>query len=210
MAFHVRMNVMDIQFDWDEVDALITLLDAQGVSYLLGNGSSFNRDDADIDAVQLIQRLAACGYPLVENASISLFLLHPDLASAIIDALRQSNEPIAEQIAVLTLATLYLQQWWIFRLTCAFGHLSQFPVAPFHALWEERGLPAPNAGSGLHGLFALQEYQQQRTGLPLNFLEDWQNQINHLLTQEEAHHRELPEDVRVVLRGISLQEGLSV
>jgi hypothetical protein len=180
------------------------------VSYLLGNGSSLDHGDKNVDPVQLIQRLAACGYPLVENASISLFLLHPELASTIVDALQRSDEHVAEQIAIVTLATLYLQQWWIFRLTCAFGHLPHFPEALFTSLWEERHLPSPDAGYGLHGLLALQEYQQQRSGLPLNFLEDWQNQINHLLTQEEVYHRELPEEVRVVLRQLSIQEGSSV
>jgi hypothetical protein len=93
---------------------------------------------------------------------------------------------------------------------CAFGYLTHFPEALFTSLWEERHLPSPDAGYGLHGLLALQEYQQQRSGLPPNFLEDWQNQINHLLAQEEAYHRELPEDIREVLRQLSIQEGSSV
>jgi len=59
----------------------------------------------------LIQRLAGCGYPLVENASIALFLLHPELALSVREALDQSSGDLAENIAVLTLATLYLQQW---------------------------------------------------------------------------------------------------
>jgi hypothetical protein len=37
------------------------------------------------------------------------------------------------------------------------------------------------------------------SGGPLNFRDDWQNQINHLLIQEEAHCRELPSDLRDVL-----------
>jgi hypothetical protein len=46
-------------------------------------------------------------------------------------------------------------QWWLFRLT----------FAP--------------------GLLALQAYQQQRYGVPLNILDDWQNQIDHV----PAHSR---------------------
>src|SRR5947209_18798053 len=36
------------------------------------------------------------------------------------------------------------------------------------------------------GLAALQENVQQRTGLPFTFIGDWQNQVDHLLFQEEA------------------------
>jgi hypothetical protein len=195
--------MMNIRFDWDEVDSLISILHAKGISYLMGNGASLSQNDAGEDPIRLIQRLAACGYPLVENASISLFLLHPELAPSIVEALQTSEDEIAETIAVLVLASLYLQQWWFFRLTFALGHLPTFPQAPFASLWEDRHLPSPNAGYGLHGLLALQEYQQQRYDVPLNFLDDWQNQINHLLAQEEAYRRELPGEVRNVLVELS-------
>ena len=71
---------MNDSFDWDEVNALINMLHAQGISYLMGNDSSLSHANTSTDPVHLIQRLAACSYPLVENASISLFLLHPELA----------------------------------------------------------------------------------------------------------------------------------
>ncbi len=189
--------------DWEEVDSLIQLLGANGISYLMGNGLSVNEDDGNGDPVQLIQRLAACSYPLVENASISLFIIHPELAPSVVEALQRSNEDLAETIAVLTLATLYLQQWWIFRLTFALGRLPSFPEAPFVSLWEDRHLPSPRSGYGLDGLLALQASQQQRYGLPLNLLDDWQNQINHLLIQEEASHRELSGEVKEALLQLS-------
>jgi hypothetical protein len=196
--------MMNITFDWDEVDSLIDILHAKGISYLMGNGSSLSNTAGSVDPVHLIQRLAACGYPLVENASISLFILHPDLALSVVEALQSSESDIVETIAVVTLATLYLQQWWFFRLAFALGRLPCFPEAPFVSLWEERHLPSPGSGYGLHGLLALQEYQQQRYGVPLNFLDDWQNQINHLLTQEEAYRRELSGDLRNVLVQLSI------
>jgi len=46
---------------------------------------------------------------------------------------------------------------------------------------------------------ALQEYQQRKYDAPLNFLHDWQNQINHLLAQEEAHQRKFPEELKETL-----------
>jgi hypothetical protein len=97
------------------------------------------------------------------------------------------------------LATLYLQQWWLFRLAFALGRLPSFPEAPFVFLWQDRHLPPPDSGYGRDGLLALQEYQQQRYGVPVNVLHDWQNQINHLLAQEEAYHRELPDEVKEAL-----------
>jgi hypothetical protein len=92
----------------------------------------------------------------VENASISLFILHPELAPSVLDALQSSEDETAENIAVVTLATLYLQQWWFFRLAFALGRLPCFPEAPFVSLWEDRHLPPPDSGYGLHGLLALQ------------------------------------------------------
>ena len=194
--------MLNTTFDWDEVDSLITLLQMHGISYLVGNGACVNEDDK-VEPVDLLQRLAACGYPLVENACISLFILHPELASSAVEALQRSEEHIAETLSVLILATLYLQQWWIFRLTFALGRLPSFPESPFVSLWEDRHLPPPRSGYGLDGLLALQAYQQQHYGLPLNVLDDWQNQINHLLLQEEAAHRELSDEVREALLQLS-------
>ena len=195
---------MNIEFDWNEVDSLIGILHTKGITYLMGDGSSVNSDLGSVDPSHLILRLAACGYPLVENACISLFILHPELAPSVLEALQSSSGEVSENIVVVTLATLYLQQWWFFRLTFALGRLPCFPEAPFVSLWEDRHLPPPHSGYGLHGLLALQEYQRQRYGVPLNFLDDWQNQINHLLAQEEAYRRELPGEVKKTLVELSM------
>lgn len=194
---------MNIAFDWDEVNVLIHALQSQGISYLMGTDPSSSEEGETINPVHLLQRLAACNYPLVENASISLFLLHPELAPSVRTALQESKRELAENIAVVTLATLYLQQWWFFRLAFAFGQLPCFPEEPFTSLWEERHLPPPSSGYGRHGLLALQDYQQQQYGVPLNFLSDWQNQIDHLLAQEEAHQRQLSGDMRNALLQLS-------
>ncbi|MGH2507045.1 MAG: hypothetical protein ACRDHZ_06490 [Ktedonobacteraceae bacterium] len=187
--------MMHADFDRHEIGVLISILNNKGIHYLIGEGVTLTVEEENIEATFLIQRLAACSYPLVESATISLLILQPELAPAAVAALRDSAGRIAENIAVLILATLYLQQWWLFRLTFALDRLPSFPEAPFVALWEERHLPAPSQGYGLDGLLALQEYEQQRYKLPLNFRHAWQNQINHLLTQEEAHKRSLSDDL---------------
>lgn len=186
-------------FDVDEVNALIRLLHEQGISYLMGSEPSSSQEKETAHPVRLLQRLAACNYPLVENATISLLLLHPELASSVKTALQESESELAENLAVVTLAALYLQQWWFFRLTLAFGHLPGFPEELFTFLWEDRHLPCPSDGYGQTGLLALQAYQQRRYGVPLNFLDDWQNQIDHLLAQEEAHQRSFTANLRDAL-----------
>jgi len=195
---------MQAIFNWEEVTILIHVLQTKGISYLVGDGMSVGQAEETMNPVQLIQRLAACNYPLVENASISLFILHPELAPSVAEALERSERHIAENIAVVTLATLYLQQWWLFRLTFALGHLPRFPETPFVSVWQERHLPPPSSGYGQHVLLALQEFQQERYGVSLNFLDDWQNQINHLLAQEEAYHRQLPGDLKNALVQLSV------
>lgn len=192
------------KFDEHEIGVLISILNIKGIHYLIGEGTLLSAEEENIDAVSLIQRLAACNYPLVESATISLFILHPELAPAAVAALQDSEHEIAENIAVLILATLYLQQWWIFRLAFALGRLPSFPEAPFVDLWQARYLPPPEQGYGLDGLLALQEYEQQRYKLPLNFRDGWQNQIDHFLAQEEDYQRPISDDLIQTLKQISM------
>ncbi len=176
---------------WNEAAQLISILRTWGIGYLVGGDHPISPSDIARDqqtAVTLIRRLAQCEYPRVRDASISLFLLHPELAPAVLEAIQTSEPVVAEQIATLTLATLYLQQLWSLRLTMAFGHEPSFPEQSFAHLWQARHLPPPSYHHGKWGLLALQEAEQQRTGLPLNFLHDWQNQVDHLLLQEEPHY----------------------
>ena len=125
------------------------------------------------------------------SATISLFLLHPELADNILEALQESDPDVTEQIAVLTLATIYLQRLWSVRLALAFGYPPCFPEQRFAFLWQSRNLPLPACHYGKLGLLALQEYEQKRTTLPFTYIGDWQNQVDHLLFQEEAKHHKL-------------------
>ena len=180
---------------WYEVDELISMLRAWGIGYLVGreHPADFVSPTADQQkAVVLIQRLAQCDdYPRVRDATISLLLLHPELADAVQQALEESEAEVAESIAVLILATLYLQRLWSIRLAIALGHAPAFPEGRFASLWESRNLPPPACKNGARGLTALQEFEQRRTGFPFTFIGDWQNQVEHLLLQEEAKHHSL-------------------
>jgi hypothetical protein len=95
-------------------------------------------------------------------------------------------------LIVLTLATLYLQRMWWYRLALALGRMPAFPEEPFISLWRSRQLPPPTAYCGRWGLLALEKTEQHRCGLPLTFSGDWQNQLHHLLLQEEARKRPAP------------------
>jgi hypothetical protein len=172
-----------------EADRLISILRHWGVCYLVGEEYPLRPADALHDretSVTLIRSLARCALPRVRDASIALFILHPELAPAVLEVLQSSEPQVREQVTVLTLATLYLQRLWSVRLTLALGHAPAFPEAPFAFLWEQYHLPPPACGDGEWGLVALQEAEQQRSGMPLTFRGDWQNQMDHLLLQEEA------------------------
>jgi hypothetical protein len=172
-----------------EADRLISILRHWGVSYLVGEEYPLCPADELHDretSVNLIRSLARCELPRVRDATIALFILHPELAPAVLEVLQASEPQVREQVAVVTLATLYLQRLWSVRLTLALGHAPAFPEEPFAFLWEQHHLPPPACGDGEWGLVALQEAEQQRSGMPLTFRGDWQNQVDHLLLQEEA------------------------
>ena len=191
----MNTTLSNLPDSWNEIDELIGMLHAWGISYLVGldhgeNPARIKRDQQSV--VALIQRLAQSNeYPRVRDASISLFLLHPELADALLQSLNESDPEIAERIAVLTLATLYLQRLWSFRLTMALGHTPSFPEQRFAFLWESRNLPPPTYHYGKFGLLALQVVEQRRTGFPFTFTGDWQNQVDQLLLQEEAKHHQI-------------------
>ncbi len=197
-------TILNAQTDssWEEADRLISILRRWGIGYLVGENHPVSPSELARDrpsAVTLVKRLAGCTYPRVHDASISLFLLHPELAPVVLEALETSEPAAAEQIAILTLATLYLQRLWSLRLTMALGHPPGFPEQPFTSLWRSRHLPPPAYHDGKWGLVALQEAERRRSGLPLNYIGDWQNQVDHLLRQEEAYHREASGAVRELL-----------
>ena len=176
---------------WEEANRLINALRSWGVEYLVGDDTADNSAASEMEAlpaVELIRRLARCDYPRVRDASIALFLLHPELAPAATEALLTSEADVTERIETLILATLYLQRLWSLQLTLALGRLPGFPEAPFAPLWESRHLPPPAYHNGKWGLQALQIAEQQRSGIALNYLGDWQNQLDHLLLQEGAYH----------------------
>lgn len=178
---------------WNEADQLISSLRLWGIEYLVGEHVPINPSESEKSqqsAVTLIKRLAQCQYPRVRDASISLFLLHPELAGAVLEALQTSQPEVAEQIAILTLATLYLQRLWSIRLVVAMGHPPGFSEQFFTALWHNRHLPPPAYHDGKWGLTLLQEFEQRRSGFFLNYLDDWQNQVDHLLLQKETQYHE--------------------
>ncbi|GAC1361812.1 MAG: hypothetical protein NVS2B12_05900 [Ktedonobacteraceae bacterium] len=176
---------------WRDADILISILRAWGIEYLVGLAQAPSPPHIQqLAPVELIKRLAQQNENArIRDASISLFLLHPELTDAILEAIKVSEPGIAEQIITSTLATLYLQRKWSIRLALALGHPSDLPEQPFAQCWQQRHLPSPAPHNGEWGLLALQTFEQRRTGMPFSFIGDWQNQLDHLLWQEETRHR---------------------
>ncbi len=205
-----------IDASWKEADTLISILRAWGVEYLIGLEQTSSPSQKErLSSVELIQRLAQQNEnSRIRDASISLFLLHPELSNDILEAIETSEPTVAEQIITSTLAVLYLQRTWSIRLALAFGHVSNFPEQPFAHLWQQRRLPPPAFHNGEAGLLALQTFEQKRTGLPFSFQGDWQNQLDHLLWQEETHHHEraisLPTQLFVNKTEMSLEFDMSM
>jgi hypothetical protein len=177
---------------WKDADTLISILRTWGIEYLIGlEQASSPSPTEQLSPIELIKRLAQQSEnSRIRDASLSLFLLHPEITDAIVEAIETSEPAIAEQITTSTLAALYLQRMWSIRLALALGHLPNFPEQPFAQLWQQRRLPPPAFYNGEWGLLALQTFEQRRTGVPFSFIGDWQNQLDHLLWQEETRHRE--------------------
>lgn len=167
---------------------LIDRLHCWGICYLSG-GTGQSGELKKITDQAFLCQLATCQNTRVRDALISLLLLHPELASSLLDVLHTSTDQLYETLSTLTLATLYLQRLWCYRLTLAFGHAPAFPERLYAFLWQERALPEPNAYQGRWGLAALERQEQRRWGIPLTFQGDWQNQVAHLLHQEEPKGR---------------------
>lgn len=195
MAYWMDISLKSTQSTtWEEAQELISLLRAWGITYLVGENNGSIKDTEEqlsSSSTSLIARLARCSYPRIRDASIALFLLHPELAPSVLEAIAISEGVVAEQITTLVLAALYLQRLWSIRLTLAFGSIPSFPEHAFASLWHSRQLPAPICYDGKLGLEVLQQAEQKRTGLPFNYRADWQNQIDHLLQQEEARQHPL-------------------
>jgi hypothetical protein len=172
---------------FDMTDRLLAELRALGIGYLSGG-----HDPAVVATVaadplpptDLLCALAACPEARVRDATIALLLLHPELAHAIPDALARSDPEARERLATLALAALYMVHLWYTRLNLALGTAPSLPEDVLASLWQQRNLPPPDELHGEWGLRCLEASEQKRLGVPFTFMSDWQNALDHLLTQE--------------------------
>ena len=135
----------------------------------------------------LLRALARADEPRVRDALIGLLLLHPEVADEVVQfvtvARAQGRDDLAERVITLALAAVYLQRIWWFQWTLAYGAPPQLDETPFRQWLLERSLPAPAIGYGEPGLRRLADYERERTGMPTNYIGDWQNQAQHALDQ---------------------------
>lgn len=171
--------------DEERGERLLGELRARGITYLAGGHEAVAEATAHpMPDATVLRELARYPESRVRNAVIGLLLLHPELAAAIPDALRESDEPARQSLATLALAALYMSRLWRTRLRLALGRPPELPEALLAPLIAERGLPAADEMYGELGLRALEQSERNRRGLPLNFAGDWQNQVDHLIAQK--------------------------
>src|SRR5258708_35892074 len=84
----------------EEINHLINLLHSWGIRYLVGwdyRPQQHCKDRAS--TLPLVQHLARCkAAPRLREASRSLYLLHPELAAVILEALQMSEPALVEEL----------------------------------------------------------------------------------------------------------------
>lgn len=166
---------------------IISELRRLGIQYLLTDQNTPPLT-IPLSETTLLVALAQTSDPRVRDAFISLLLLHPTLAKVIPDAITHSKPSTVESMQTLILATLYEQRIWYPLLTMTLGTPPNVPEAPFAPFWQAWHLPSPWLDFGLPGAQALAQHERERTGIFADYLGDWHNQIQHLVTQEWDRH----------------------
>jgi hypothetical protein len=167
---------------------LVVELQRWGICHLMAGDDPVAQAEAaaqPLAPATLLAYLAAEPDARVHAASVALWLRHPELASALPEALNQAEalKPQAhESLIVLCLAAAYLQQVMREKLTFVLGEQQAIILPP--AFWEERDLPPPTPTGSEAGLEALNRYEQARHHLHLEYQGDWRNAADHLFKQE--------------------------
>lgn len=83
---------------WKDADTLISILRTWGIEYLLGLEQASSPSQIEqLSPIALIKRLAQQSEnSRIRDASISLFLLHPEITDAIVEAIETSEPAIIE------------------------------------------------------------------------------------------------------------------
>ncbi|MGH2517848.1 MAG: hypothetical protein ACRDHP_19550 [Ktedonobacterales bacterium] len=134
----------------DETDRLIAELRARGIAYLSGGHDAAIVAEAAVHPLadsELLRRLASCAEPRVRNATVALFLLHPELASVAVEAMRRADAETAQRLAVVLLAALYLLHLWRTRLRLALGREPQLPEPSSNPSGDPATCPIPHTTS---------------------------------------------------------------
>lgn len=174
-------------------ERLLAELYARGIKYLSGghDANSATIASPKLSDTDLLRYLAISPEARIRNATIALFLLHSEMGQAIPSALHVGDPITQDNLITLSLAAYYLQHLWRTRLALALGSTTPLPDDLIMPFIQERDLPSPDELHGELGLRCLQEYVRARSGLRLNYLGDWQDQVNHLLWQETARRKQV-------------------
>ena len=133
-------------------DTLVDGLRAYGVRYLSGGAEAMEQAPGELpDPLWLLCSLARSLEPRLRQATVALFLIHPELAEAARRAAASLDGQSRRHLVEAYVAAVYLQRMWRTRLR---RYLGEQPLLPPH--WtQELGLPDPDERFGKVGLATL-------------------------------------------------------
>ena len=151
-------------------EQLVAALHERGVNWLAPSDA---RGESIPDAA-LIVSLASHDDPRLRAALTGLFVLYPELALCLTEALRPLTLAVHDELMARYMAAVYLQRFWRTRLGLYLGSFIELPDLYSKTL----GLPDAKEGFGKIGLHMLAEWHQQRTSPIYNRLAEYQQQID--------------------------------
>jgi len=171
----------------EEREALVAALRQWGIRYL-APGDAQPGDWSSSLPNRLIARLATQADPRLRLALISLFILHPYLASIVPQAVNALDEASRVELMAGYMAATYLQRMWHIRLSFYLPQVSFLPDL-FSA---QMGLPDPQERGGKVGLHALAAWHAAHSPYPFNWLASYQRTMDLLFEQlkQETRQRE--------------------
>lgn len=156
-------------------DRLVAELNRLGVHFVTGGEAE--RSAPSLSPVELLASLAAQSEARLRLALIPLLLVHPELATAVPEALARLAEREQLTLKLFYTATVILQQCHAEQLRPLLG---QYDPLPDH-FGKELGIPT--AGDCLDRLKHLGERHRALSGLAINWVGTYHHAADRLLRQ---------------------------
>jgi hypothetical protein len=157
---------------------LVAALRRHGVDWLAPSDAE---NGESIEPTSLLGSLALHEDPRLRSALTGLFLLQPDLAEVVPDALAGITEAHWEsgvvELLARYMAAVYLQRMWRTRLQLYLGEVADLPDK--YSMMMD--LPSANVDFGKPGLHALADWHQRETGEVYNRLAEYNRELEFVI-----------------------------